>query len=570
MPYKSRWQIEIPRCSLPTFLFGSSANLPHSPSNPNKVCLADAARPNTHFFTRATYQLWCQRFALGLQQSGLFKEGDRLLLFSPNNIFVPVVFLGTLLAGGIFTGANPSFTPRELAYQLRDSEASLLLCHSSITESGIQAAKRAGLDLSRVFVFDDAIFDGTGSSSHGLWYWSQLVSPNLEQAEVFAWNDLTGLGECNTTLALNYSSGTTGLPKGVEVTHLNYLANTLQTGQTVKNHLDYEKRSLNSASLAYLPLYHAYGQTVYIALYFHHERTAYVMPKFDFIKMLEYTEKFKVSDMNLVPPIALALAKYPDLDKYDLSSVTFLGCGAAPLSRDIAEQVEKRLNKNRKEEDRLNLRQGWGMTECTCSLLYPDINEEVNTNTVGEPNANCEAMIVDEGTGKEITARGPEARGELWCRGENVMKGYWRNPKATAETLTPGGWLKTGDIAYVSEKGHFVIVDRIKELIKVQGHQVAPAELEALLLEHPAVLDVAVVGVSRSDGDEEPRAFVVKQGKVTEKEIQDFTASKVVRYKHLTGGVTFIDEIPRNPSGKILRRQIKERCNDSVRTGARL
>ncbi|KAK6387027.1 hypothetical protein LTS17_000292 [Exophiala oligosperma] len=570
MPYKSRWRIDIPRCSLPTFLFGSSANLPHVPSNPEKVCLAEAARPDTHFLTRGTYQLWCQRFALGLQQSGLFEAGDRLLLFSPNSIFVPVVFMGTLFAGGIFTGANPSYTAQELAYQLRNSEAALLLCHTSSIETGVQAAKMSGLDLSRVFVFDDSILDGAGTPSHGAGYWSRLVSYDLKKAELFAWPDLTGPEEWNTTLALNYSSGTTGLPKGVEVTHLNYIANTLQTSQTVQNHPDYEKRRLNSASLAYLPLYHAYGQTVYIALYFHQERTAYVMPKFDFIKMLEYSERFKVSDMNLVPPIAVALAKHPDVEKYDLSNVSFLGCGAAPLSREIAEQVENRLNKNRKDEDRLNLRQGWGMTECTCSLLYPDINEEITTNTVGEPNANCEAMIVNEITGEEITARGPGAKGELWCRGENVMKGYWRNPKATAETLTPDGWLKSGDIAYVSEQGQFVIVDRIKELIKVKGHQVAPAELEALLLEHPAIADVAVVGMSTPDGDEAPRAFVVSQGKVDEKEVKDFVASRVVRYKHLTGGVTFVNEIPKNPSGKILRRQLKDRYKDTTSAGARL
>lgn len=367
MPYKSRWRIDIPRCSLPTFLFGSSANLPHVPSNPEKVCLAEAARPDTHFLTRGTYQLWCQRFALGLQQSGLFEAGDRLLLFSPNSIFVPVVFMGTLFAGGIFTGANPSYTAQELAYQLRNSEAALLLCHTSSIETGVQAAKMSGLDLSRVFVFDDSILDGAGTPSHGAGYWSRLVSYDLKKAELFAWPDLTGPEEWNTTLALNYSSGTTGLPKGVEVTHLNYIANTLQTSQTVQNHPDYEKRRLNSASLAYLPLYHAYGQTVYIALYFHQERTAYVMPKFDFIKMLEYSERFKVSDMNLVPPIAVALAKHPDVEKYDLSNVSFLGCGAAPLSREIAEQVENRLNKNRKDEDRLNLRQGWGMTEWVTS-----------------------------------------------------------------------------------------------------------------------------------------------------------------------------------------------------------
>ncbi|ETN43896.1 uncharacterized protein HMPREF1541_11027 [Cyphellophora europaea CBS 101466] len=575
MPYKSRWEVPIPDCSLQTFLFGSSANLPHDPPSPDKLCLAEADRPDTHFFTRADFQRWAQRFAQGLTKSGLFKTGDRLLLFSPNDLFVPVVFMGTLMAGGIYTGANPTFTPRELAHQLRDCEASVLICHDSSITTGLEAAKQANLDPSRVFVFNGAIYDGKGASSHGARYWSTLVAPDNDESRRFAWPDLSGPNEAkNTTLALNYSSGTTGVPKGVEITHRNYVSNTVQSAQITKNHPNYAERAKKHVSLGFLPLYHAYGQNVLIAGNFHQVKPTYVMAKFDFLKMLEYIAKFKVTDLNLVPPMAVALAKHPDVEKYDLSTINFMGCGAAPLGRDVAEQVEKRLNKSRKEEDYVNLRQGWGMTECTCSLLGWDINQFAGTNAVGEPNANCEAMIVDENTNEEITARGPDARGELWCRGANIMKGYWRNEKATNETLTPDGWLKTGDIAYVSESGHFFIVDRKKELIKVKGNQVAPAELEALLLEHPGVADVAVIGMPTPDGDEAPRAFVVRQaneaGKnVNEAEIKAFVEGKVVRYKRLSGGVTFVDSVPKNPSGKILRRQLRDQYRDK-KEGARL
>lgn len=192
-----------------------------------------------------------------------------------------------------------------------------------------------------------------------------------------------------------------------------------------------------------------------------------------------------------------------------------------------------------------------------------DPNRRSDDNSVGEPNPNCETMIVDEETNEEITARGPSARGELWARGPNVMKGYWRNPKATEETLTSDGWLKTGDIAYVDEIGHFFIVDRKKELIKVKGNQVAPAELEALLLEHPAIADAAVIGMPTPDGDEAPRAFVVlqpdkKSQKTTVEEVQNFVKDKVARHKRLTGGVTWIEAVPKNPSGKILRRQLRD------------
>lgn len=190
--------------------------------------------------------------------------------------------------------------------------------------------------------------------------------------------------------------------------------------------------------------------------------------------------------------------------------------------------------------------------------------------------ANCEAKIMSEDGTEEITARGPSAIGELWCRGPNIMKGYWRNPKATAETLTPDGWLKTGDIAYVDHDGMFFIVDRMKELIKVKGNQVAPAELEALLLEHPGIADAAVIGMPTEDGDEKPRAFVIRQSsvvgeKLTEDDVKTFVEGKVVRYKRLAGGVEFVDAIPKNPSGKILRRQLRDVTRERLRReGARL
>lgn len=372
MPYKSRWTVPIPDCSLQTFLFGSSANLPHDPPSPEKICLAEADRPDTHFFTRATYQLWSQRFALGLTKSGLFKPGDRLLLFSPNDLFVPVVFMGALMAGGIYTGANPTFTPRELAHQLRDCQASVLICHDSSIETGVQAAKEAGLDPARVFVFNGSIYDGQGSDSHGARYWSSLVAPANDEAKTFAWPDLSGPDEAKTTtLALNYSSGTTGVPKGVEITHRNYVSNTLQSAQITQNHPNYAEKQKKHAALGYLPLYHAYGQNVLIAGNFHQVKPTYVMPKFDFLKLLEYIPKYKITDLNLVPPIAVALAKHPDVEKYDLSSVDLIGCGAAPLGRDVAEQVEKRFNKGRKPEDYVNLRQGWGMTEYVLPLVLP-------------------------------------------------------------------------------------------------------------------------------------------------------------------------------------------------------
>ncbi|OAG38034.1 hypothetical protein AYO21_07756 [Fonsecaea monophora] len=565
MPYKSQWSVDIPECSLPTFLFKS----PTAPLGSQRA-FSEAARPDTHYLTRDQFRLWAQRFALGLQRSKHFRKGDRVLLFSGNDLFVPVVFMGVLCAGGIFSGANPTFVARELAHQLRDSGATYLLCAEGSLETGIEAAKLVGLDVAeRVFVYNAKIFDGETRGLKGCRYWGDLVAP-AEDARGFEWDHLTGPGECNTTLALNYSSGTTGVPKGVEITHKNYISNTVQVQQLATLHPEYQIRTARASWLCFLPLYHAYGQTFYIAGAFSRGIPVYVMPKFDFIQLLEYTQKFRVTDYALVPPIAVMLAKHPAVDKYDLSSVENIGSGAAPLGRDVSEQVERRIGTG------LNFKQGYGMTECTCSLLGWDPRKISLTNSVGQLNANCEAKIMTEDGTSEITDRGPSAVGELWCRGPNVMKGYWRNPEATAATLTPDGWLKTGDIAYVDDDLCFFIVDRKKELIKVKGNQVAPAELEALLLEHPGIADAAVIGMPTEDGDEKPRAFVVRQvgpqgENLTEEAVKKFVEGKVVRYKRLAGGVEFVDAIPKNPSGKILRRHLRDATREKMRReGVRL
>lgn len=263
-----------------------------------------------------------------------------------------VVFMGVICAGGIFTGANPTFMPGELAHQLRDSGATLLFCADGSIETGIEAANLAGLSLDRVFVFNSAILGEAQlpmiSDIRGCQHWSNLVDSEDDAAH-FSW---TNLVDSTSTIALNYSSGTTGVPKGVEITHRNYVSNTVQVAQITENHRDDPNFTARARLLCFLPLYHAYGQTVFVAGAFYRHIPVYVMPKFDFITMLDCVQKFRITELYVVPPMAVLMAKHAAVKNYDLSSIEYMVSGAAPLGRDVSAQVEKRLG------NRFTIKQG--------------------------------------------------------------------------------------------------------------------------------------------------------------------------------------------------------------------
>jgi 4-coumarate--CoA ligase len=352
MPYKSRWQINVPNTHLASLLLTS----PTAPLSQTKRCYLEAARPDTHYFTPHDFRLWSQRFAAGLRKAGL-KPGDRVLLFSGNDLFFPVVFMGIIMAGGIFTGANPTYVARELAFQLEDSGATFLICAAASLDTGIEAARMAGMAQEKVFVFDNAIYDGKGQEQKGCPYWGELVA-SAEEGREFTWEELNTPALADTTLALNYSSGTTGRPKGVEITHKNYVSNMLQYTHMGTLYPDYEERRARARWLCFLPMYHAMAQNIFIAAALYRQTPVYIMPKFDFIQMLEYTQKFRITDFILVPPVVVALAKHPAVKNYDLSSVESVGSGAAPLGREVCVEVEKLW-----PEGKINIKQGWGMTE---------------------------------------------------------------------------------------------------------------------------------------------------------------------------------------------------------------
>ncbi|HEX2127641.1 MAG TPA: AMP-binding protein [Solirubrobacterales bacterium] len=458
----------------------------------------------------------------GLAERG-FARGDVFAVYMPNVPEYAIALHGAAAAGGKCTTMNPLYTANEVAHQLSDSGAKLLLTVPPFLEAASEAARRAG-DV-EVFVLGEA--DGASP------FTELLGDPaNAPHVEIDPGDEIA---------VLPYSSGTTGLPKGVMLTHRNLVANLCQFQSAFPI-------SEDDTLVGVLPFFHIYGMTVIMNHGLWQGATIVTMPRFDLDQFLGLIGNYRVSRAYVVPPIALALAKHPAVDDHDLSSVTTVMSGAASLGADLAEQVAARLG--------CNVIQGYGLTETSpvTHVIRPD--GENRPGSIGQPLAGTECRLVDPESGSDVAAG---ERGELWIRGPQVMLGYLNNPEATVQTIDGEGWLHTGDIATVDDDGFFRIVDRLKELIKYKGFQVAPAELEALMLTHPEVSDVAVIGVPDQECGELPKAYVVPAGEGFDPdELMGWVGEQVSPQKRIRL-VEVVEEIPKSPSGKILRRVLKDR-----------
>ncbi|MER6556563.1 4-coumarate--CoA ligase family protein [Streptomyces sp. NPDC001027] len=469
-----------------------------------------------------------RRVAAALAEAGVAK-GDVLALHSPNTVAFPIAFYAATRAGATVTTVHPLATAEEFAKQLGDSAARWIVTVSPLLQAARRAAELAG-GVEEIFVCDTApghrsLIDMLGSAAPEP---QVVIDPAADVA------------------ALPYSSGTTGVPKGVMLTHRQIATNLAQLEPAIS-------AGPGDRILAVLPFFHIYGLTALMNAPLRHGATVVVLPRFDLETFLAAIQEHRITGLYVAPPIVLALAKHPSVAAYDLTSLKYVISAAAPLDADLAAACAERLNLP-------PVGQAYGMTELSPGTHVVPLSamREAPGGTVGRLIAGTEMRIVSlDDPDKDL---GVGEAGEILIRGPQVMKGYLGRPDATAAMIDDAGWLHTGDVGRIDEGGWLFVVDRVKELIKYKGFQVAPAELEALLLTHPQIADAAVVGVYDDDGNEVPHAFVVRRPTAPELapgEVAMYVAERVAPYKRVRH-VTFVDAVPRAASGKILRRLLRE------------
>ena len=467
-------------------------------------------------YTFAEFWTGVRGMARALQGAGV-RKGDMVGIFAPNSVEYALALHGALLAGATVTTLNPLYREREVEHQLHDAGASHVFALAALVPL-VESARTNLPGLKRVFEMERA------------WEMANCAEGPPDAVEIDPLRDIA---------VLPYSSGTTGLPKGVMLTHQNLTANIRQT-------LALGMTSEASVMLDFLPFYHIYGMMVLLNCGLAQGATQIVMPRFDPEAAMSLIEQHRVTDLFCVPPAVLALVHQPRIGEYDLSSLRFLMSGAAPLPAEVARQAAEKL--------RCVVMQGYGMTEAS-PITNVNPLDAPREGSVGPPCSDTLEKVVSLETGEELP---PGEDGELLVFGPQVMQGYWNNPEATRETITPEGWLRTGDIASADADGYMRIHDRKKEMIKYKGYQVAPAELESVLMEHPDVRDAAVIPKADDEAGEVPKAFIVpRTSDVDLNAVAAFVAERVAPYKKIRE-LEIVEAIPKNPSGKILRRQLIE------------
>ncbi|ATY58888.1 4-coumarate-ligase 2 [Cordyceps militaris] len=491
--------------------------------------------------TFAQVETYATHLSSALVRSHGLRAGDVALIFSKNSIYFPVAALAAVRAGGIACGASPDYTAAELAHTLRLSRARFLFVGPEVLATALAAAAACALPADNIFLIDGR----RGDAVRGV---DELIVQGSRAGEVPAWTLPPGTTNREVCAYYGFSSGTTGLPKAVMISHANVIAQCLQMQPiTLPDHDKF---------LAALPFYHITGLIHQFHLPILLRANVFVLPKFSLELALRTIAEYKIVEVLFVPPIVIRVVREPELvGKYDLSHVRRFSSGAAPLSQEILTALEKMFPGT-------GFKQAYGMTE-SCSVVTSHVPANYDYRyafKVGQLVGSTELRLVDPDTGREC---GVDTPGELWVRGPQVTMGYLDNPTATAETFDADGYLHTGDIGMMDAEGFVSITDRIKDMIKVKGVSVAPAELEDLLLGHPLVKDTAVCGIADDRAGERPKAYVVLQDTAPSAEeagkaLLEFVRSNKARHKWIVE-VEVVNTIPKSAAGKILRRKLRDR-----------
>lgn len=500
--------------------------------------------------------------ARGLKTRWNIEEDEVVATFSFNHIYYPIICFGIHRTGAAITSANPTFSAEELQHQLEVTNAKFLLVHPSVLQTGLAAAKAIGLPNDRVMLIEP-----TSNAKQDFVTLDEVIQEGLRHPEPFTERQFKP-GEAKTKIAFyNSSSGTTGKPKSVAIPHYSVIINVLQKAKMHRIHdptVPPERRRFipGSVSMNVLPQFHIYGSSTIVYFQIFCGCPILVVPKFGFTSFLGSIQKYRVATLFVVPPMLVLLCKHPATQSYDLSSVKSLQVAAAPTSAELTGQLIALL-------PHINFFQAYGLTETATTVSAGPVDKKIGTlGSAGQLLPGVRARILKPNG----TYGGPGEQGELVTYSPSNALGYTNNEQATRETFIDG-WVRTGDEAIIDANNDLFILDRIKEIMKVRGFQVAPAELEGHLLDSPFVSDVCVVGVPDEYSGDLPFAFVVPSAEASERiksgeekfvkaQIAKYVADAKAPYKHLAGGICFIDAVPRNPSGKLLRRLLRDKARE--------
>ncbi|KAJ5965123.1 uncharacterized protein N7479_004999 [Penicillium vulpinum] len=500
----------------------------------------------------------------GLRQSIGLKPNDVVALFSPNTIDYPVVCHAIVGSRAIVAPTSAALTALELNAQLKTSGARFIFVHSSLLQTAQKAAK--GTPIEKIILIDGQ------TPVNG-----ELTCNHL--ASTFAPADFLAIDPSEAASQptfICFSSGTSGAAKGVVTTHQNLTSNLQQWRHQLDTGLPSQRPARKSA-IAFLPFSHIYGLNLFMCQCLIWGTTVIILPRFELDLYLSCIQKYRPDELSLVPPIALMLVKDPRVAKYDLSSVRTIMSAAAPLTVELSSALEAKLTKISKTQ--VYCTQSWGLTETSpMATVVPNDRMDKRNAGVGCIVPNMQLRFVDPESMKDaaVTSDGSTEPAEIWCRGPNVVGGYYNNDDATKEAFHVDEegtrWFRTGDIGIIDRDGYVTIQDRIKEMIKYKGLQVIPSELEGKLVDHPDVEDAAVTGVWVEDkATELPVGFVVLSPQAKDRDqkaildgIHAWLNERVANHKRLRGGIQVLSQIPKSPSGKILRRQLRDLLKSQV------